>query len=177
MRVIDAFNPSDEMLRRIMSGGVTSSLILPGSANLMGGEAYVVKHRPVESLKVEDMLLQANITTKPQRWIKMACGENPKRVYKTKTNSRLGEAWGFRHRFDEARTLMKKQNNWCARAAASARYVSGEAYPSDLELETVVGVLRGDVKIHNHCYTVVDMDMQVRNRYECHSASNTCIIH
>lgn len=50
-----------------------------GSANVMGGEAFVIKHRPVASLRVEDMLVQANITTKPQRWIKMACGENPKR--------------------------------------------------------------------------------------------------
>lgn len=148
---------------RIMSGGVTSSLILPGSANLMGGEAYVIKHRPVKSLLVEDMLVQANITTKKERWIKMACGENPKRVYKTRTNSRLGEAWGFRHRFDEARTLMKKQDHWCARAVAGARYVPGEEFPTDLELETVVGVLRGDLRVNNHCYTTTDLEMMVRN--------------
>lgn len=152
------------MITRIMSGGVTTSLILPGSANLMGGEAFVIKHRPVESLKVEDMLLQANVTTKRERWIKMACGENPKRVYKTQINTRLGSAWAFRHRFDEARTLMQKQNQWCERAEAGAKYVAGESFPSDLELETVVGVLRGDVKIHNHCYKTYDLEMQIRNR-------------
>jgi len=92
--------------------------------------------------------------------------KHSKRVYKTKTNTRLGEAWAFRHRFDQARILKKQQEHWCARAAAGAKYVSGEQFPSDLELETVVGVLRGDVKIHNHCYTVTDLNMQVRNSHE-----------
>ena len=80
VRTIDAINPSDEMFLRISSGGVTTSLILPGfdyldstfdryrSANNIGGEAYVLKLRKVPTLSVEDMLVQYNITTKRQRW-------------------------------------------------------------------------------------------------------------
>jgi hypothetical protein len=89
------------MFQRISSGGVTTSLILPGfsptvkrflmgrSANNIGGEAYVVKLRQPPSLEVEEMLIQYNVTTKHERWsifltllgltlVKMACGENPK---------------------------------------------------------------------------------------------------
>jgi hypothetical protein len=68
VRTIDAINPSDEMFQRIASGGVTTSLILPGSANNIGGEAYVLKLRKVPTLSVEDMLIQYNITTKRERW-------------------------------------------------------------------------------------------------------------
>lgn len=51
--------------------------------------------------------------------------------------------------FDEARQLMQKQDLWCARAQESPLSVRDQAYPSDLELESVVGVLRGDVQINN----------------------------
>ena len=79
-RTIDAINPSDEMFTRIPSGGVTTSLILPGlhlsiashltirSANNIGGEAYVLKLRKVPTVSVEDMLIQYNVTTKHERW-------------------------------------------------------------------------------------------------------------
>lgn len=81
VRSIDAFNPSDNAIRIVSSGGVTTSLVLPGSGNLMGGEAYAFKLRPVSTLSNEDMLVQANIdpeTDTKWRWMKMACGENPK---------------------------------------------------------------------------------------------------
>ena len=79
MRTIDAIHTDDVMIKRIMSGGITTSLILPGSANLIGGEAFVIKHAEQKSKLVKDYLLQNGITGKRQRWIKMACGENPKR--------------------------------------------------------------------------------------------------
>lgn len=59
------------MIKRIMSGGVTSSLILPGSANVIGGEAFAIKHSAKKSLVVEDYLVQKGIDGKRQRWIKM----------------------------------------------------------------------------------------------------------
>lgn len=162
VRVIDALNPSDPMFRRIMSGGVTTSLILPGSANLIGGEAYAIKMAKRESLKVEDYLVQAGVQGKRQRWLKMACGENPKRVYPDKVNTRLGEGWGFRHRFDQAKQLMQKQDAWCARAAQVGEAKLSEPFPSDLELESVVGVLRGDVQVNNHCYETHDLEARLR---------------
>ena len=84
VRVIDAINPGDPALKIVASGGITTSLILPGSGNLMGGEAAVVKLRPVPTLSGQDMLITANVTEqddeKVWRYMKMACGYNPKNV-------------------------------------------------------------------------------------------------
>jgi imidazolonepropionase-like amidohydrolase len=81
VRTLDAFNPSDKAIRIVSSGGVTTALVLPGSGNLMGGEAFVFKLRQVDTLSNDDMLAQANIDEQQDtkwRWMKMACGENPK---------------------------------------------------------------------------------------------------
>lgn len=78
----------------------------------------------------------------------------------------MGEAWGFRHRFDQARTLMRAQDAWCAKASRGIAEMNGSAFPTDLELETMVGVLRGDVQINNHCYETGDLEMQLRNGEE-----------
>lgn len=67
------------------SGGITTSLILPGSGNLMGGEAAVIKLRPVSTLSAQDMLVTSGVSDEDQeviwRYMKMACGENPKTFY------------------------------------------------------------------------------------------------
>ena len=61
---------------------MTTALVLPGSANLMGGEAFAIKTRLPESHRVEHMLINAGLRNdQAWRWMKMACGENPKRVY------------------------------------------------------------------------------------------------
>ncbi|RUS12837.1 hypothetical protein BC937DRAFT_86892 [Endogone sp. FLAS-F59071] len=81
VRALEGFNPSDLAIRIVASGGVTTALVLPGSANLIGGEAYAFKLRPVDTLSGEDMLVQAGLEESdetPWRWMKMACGENPK---------------------------------------------------------------------------------------------------
>jgi len=87
VRSLDSIKPYDAATNIIRSGGVTSSLILPGSANIMGGEAYVVKN-VLKSGKhgeenVEELLLEYGVDVDARRrYMKMACGENPRRVYK-----------------------------------------------------------------------------------------------
>lgn len=81
VRVIDAINPSDPAFKVVASGGITTSLILPGSGNLMGGEAAVIKLRPVPTLSVQDMLVTSGEEAPHWRYMKMACGENPKSYY------------------------------------------------------------------------------------------------
>jgi hypothetical protein len=81
VRSLEAFNPSDKAIRIVNSGGVTTALVLPGSGNLMGGEAFAFKLRPVDTISGEDMLVQAGVDEdidRKWRWMKMACGENPK---------------------------------------------------------------------------------------------------
>lgn len=55
VRAIDALNPKDFAIEQILRGGVTSSLVLPGSANVMGGEGVIVKNK--RGLFNSDMLL------------------------------------------------------------------------------------------------------------------------
>lgn len=81
VRTIDAFNPSDKAIRIVSSGGITTALVLPGSGNLIGGEAFVFKLRPTGTTSSQDMLVQSGIDeSKEHKWryMKMACGENPK---------------------------------------------------------------------------------------------------
>jgi hypothetical protein len=119
VRSLDGFNPFDPQIRVIMSGGVTTSLILPGSGNNMGGEAFVVKHAVGKEggraeLSINDLLADPE---KNHRYMKMACGENAKRVYGKLGRdhgpySRLGEAWYFRRAFETARKYKEAQDDW-----------------------------------------------------------------
>src|SRR5579864_7706492 len=74
MMMKDAFDYSDKAIYRALAGGVTSSLLLHGSANMIGGQAIVIKHK--YGLGRDEMLFPGA----PQS-IKFASGESPKRVY------------------------------------------------------------------------------------------------
>ena len=74
MMMKDAFDYQDKAIYRALAGGVTTSLLLHGSANMIGGQAVVIKHKYGAT---RDEMLFPNA---PQS-IKFASGENPKRVY------------------------------------------------------------------------------------------------
>jgi imidazolonepropionase-like amidohydrolase len=173
VRSIDGLNPLDPHLKVAKSGGVTTSLILPGSGNNIGGEAFVVKHavgkedgRP--QLSAEDMLADPE---KNWRYIKMACGENAKRVYGRLGRdfgpfSRLGEAWYFRHAFEQARALVNAQDDWCAAADRVGAENMQSYLPMELKWESLGAVLRGQVHVNTHCYTVPDLEAFVKHSNE-----------
>ena len=148
VRVIDALRSTDEAIKEILSGGVTSSVVLPGSGNVIGGEGLAVKLR---GKTVEEMRIKNS-----PRYLKFACGENPKRVYGSQSKmptTRMGNAWVMRKKFEAARKLLKEQNEWdCSK---------GEK-PTNLELEPLVALLKGEALLHNHCYEVVDFEMAIR---------------
>ncbi|KAI8928128.1 hypothetical protein BC831DRAFT_449924 [Entophlyctis helioformis] len=183
LRSLDGFNPWDKAIKIINSGGVTTSLVLPGSRNLMGGEAFAFKHRYFPSNRAEDMLLNAGLRPdegKAWRWMKMACGENPKNVDPGVASgpifpeTRLGEGFLFREYFEKATTLKQSQEDWCARAetaktlfgASHAHEALAERFPTDLSLDSLVSVLRGDVLLNVHCYETYDLEMFVRLTHE-----------
>ncbi|RKP05677.1 hypothetical protein THASP1DRAFT_19507, partial [Thamnocephalis sphaerospora] len=169
LRTLDAFNPHDPAIKRVASGGVTTALILPGSGNLMGGETFAFKLRPVANGTAEGMLVNSGL---PQgtgwRWMKMACGENPKNVYSAQNRApttRMGEAWLFRQRLERAQKLKRHQDNWCAAAErldGSDSVLLSEAFPESLEDESLVALLRGKVKLNVHCYETYDLEMLFR---------------
>ncbi|ORZ24343.1 hypothetical protein BCR42DRAFT_402733 [Absidia repens] len=179
VRVFDAFNPSDNGIKIVASGGITTSLILPGSGNLMGGEAAVVKLRPVSTLSVYDMLIGAGVSKEDQeivhRYMKMACGENPKSYYGDSLNkmpmTRMGEGYLFRKRFEQARNLLREQNDWCEAAEQmengdSSTSRLSDRFPETLELESLVALLRGQVKLNVHCYLPQDLEAMVHHSLE-----------
>ena len=172
VRSIDSIKAYDVATTIIASGGVTSSLILPGSANIMGGEAYLVKNLLRSGLNgeevVEEILLEHGIPKEERRrFMKMACGENPRRVYK---HTRMGNAWIFRKHMERAKTLREKQDAWCLDAAAAresgnAAAIAGvlKSVPENadtdlLELESTIAMLRGKIGVNVHCYETEDFE-------------------
>lgn len=167
LRSVDAINTHDTSYQHSMSGGITTSLILPGSADGIGGQAFVIKLRPTSARSTSAMLVEPPYglngsevdVESPPRWrhIKHACGENPARVY---DGTRMDTVWAQRSIYNEARILRDKQDEYCAKVDAGV--VVSEPFPDDLRLEALVDVLRGKVKVQTHCYEAVDLDAFVR---------------
>lgn len=155
--------PQDPQFPLALAGGVTTLQILPGSANLFGGRSVVLKNvwaRTVQGMKFPGA----------PYGLKMACGENPKRVYGSKSRSpstRMGNFAGYRKAWIDAQEYQKK---WRAYEKSLSDYEVWEAAsdgqdyktrPSppkrDLKMETLVGVLDGEILVHNHCYRADEM--------------------
>ncbi|MAL00528.1 MAG: amidohydrolase [Citromicrobium sp.] len=122
--------------RALANGGVTSLQILPGSANLMGGRSVTLKNVPART--VQGMKFPG-----APYGFKMACGENPKRVY------------GNRGRMPSTRmgNFAVNRQTWLDAKA----YAAGDRKRRDLGNETLAGVLDGDILVHNHCYRADEM--------------------
>ncbi|KAI0506401.1 hypothetical protein F5B22DRAFT_624152, partial [Xylaria bambusicola] len=172
VRSIDGLSPNDHQLEVIKSGGVTTSLVLPGSGNNIGGEAFVIKHaigKPDgrNETSAADMLADPD---RNWRYIKMACGENAKRVYgragEAGPFSRLGESWEFRHAFEQAAKYVRSQDDWCAYAEAVGIENVDSYLPQEIEWETLGAVLRGQVHVNTHCYTIPDLEAFVDHTNE-----------
>ncbi|KAJ3740867.1 hypothetical protein DFH05DRAFT_1528666 [Lentinula detonsa] len=164
LRSLDSLNTHDDAYQLSIAGGVTTVVVLPGSANAIGGQAFVIKLRPTKERSPSSMLLDPPFTfngsgieeVQPPRWrqLKQACGENPSRVY---SGTRMDTIWAYRQGYEEARKLKVKQDAYCAKAVAGQWKDLGD-FPQDLQWEALVDVLRGKVKIQNHCYEAVDLD-------------------
>lgn len=171
VRSIDGIQPLDQQLQVIMSGGVTTSLVLPGSSNNIGGEAFVIKHAVGHGdgrneTSITDMLADPDHTW---RYMKMACGENAKRVHgkpgERGPTSRMGESWELRRAFQKATDIMREQDEWCDLASQDIERVV-KYRPYELEWEALVTVLRGQVQVHVHCYTIPDLEAFVGHSNE-----------
>ncbi len=153
--------PQDPGFEAALEGGVTSMQILPGSANLIGGRGVTVKVVPATTY--QDMKFPGA----PQG-LKMACGENPKRVYGRDDrfpSTRMGNAAGYRQAFADAKDYMEGWKEYDAKLAKHEREVAEGGEDStapkppkrDLKLETLAEVMRGNILVHNHCYRADEM--------------------
>jgi imidazolonepropionase-like amidohydrolase len=151
MMMKDAFDYQDKAIYRALAGGVTTSLLLHGSANMIGGQAVVIKHRYGDA---RDAMLFPNAP----RSIKFASGENPKRVYGARDqlpSTRMGNFAVQRQALVEAQDYMRE---WDAYNAKVKRGDNDASPPKhDLKLEALADVLRGKLMVQIHCYRADEM--------------------
>ncbi|MGK0304501.1 MAG: imidazolonepropionase-like amidohydrolase [Gammaproteobacteria bacterium] len=142
--------PQDAGFQRALAGGVTVMQILPGSANLVGGRGVTVKNLP--SATVQDM----KFPNAPYG-MKMACGENPKRVYGQKggPSTRMGNVAGYRQAWADAQNYQRSWDKYYADHEAGKK--DAKVPKRDLKLETLALALKGEILVHMHCYRADDM--------------------
>jgi imidazolonepropionase-like amidohydrolase len=131
--------------RALTNGGVTTLQILPGSANLFGGRGVTLKNvyaRTMQGMKFPGA----------PYGLKMACGENPKRVYGGKgrmPSTRMGNIAVDRETWARAQDYRRRWDRYEANG--------GEPPARDLAMDTLRGVLAGEIIVHNHCYRADEM--------------------
>ncbi len=126
--------------RALVNGGVTALQILPGSANLFGGRSVTLKNvyaRTVQGMKFPGA----------PYGMKMACGENPKRVY------------GGRNQMPATRmgNMAVNRGVWAKAVEYRKKLEKGGDVTRDIAMDTLAGVLAGDILVQNHCYRADEM--------------------
>ena len=156
--------PQDPGFSRALAGGVTTLQILPGSANLFGGRSVTLKN-------VAARTYQAMKFPGAPHGLKMACGENPKRVYggrKQTPSTRMGNVAAYRASWIKAQRYISDWEDYEQKLARQGDTSDADGNSAlaaalikppkrDLELETLAGVLRGDILVHMHCYRADEM--------------------
>lgn len=136
--------PQDPQIPLAIAGGVTVMQVLPGSANLIGGRSATVRLVPART--VQEMKFPG-----APYGVKMACGENPKRVYQNRgPSTRMGNMAGYRAAFIQAEQYRARWDKWL-------KDKKGDPPGRDLRMETLAGVLRGEISVQNHCYRADEM--------------------
>ena len=146
--------PQDPNLELAVQGGITTIQVLPGSANLIGGRGVTLHMVPTRGSRA--MRLEG-----APDGLKMACGENPKRVYEgSGPSTRMGNVRGQRSAFLQAEKYLKSWQDYDADLAHWELSGDGEEpSPPDrnLDMESLAGVLAGDILPQVHCYRADDM--------------------
>ena len=139
--------------RALANGGITALQILPGSANLFGGRSVVLKNVPART--VQGMKFPG-----APYGLKMACGENPKRVYGNKggPSTRMGNIATTRATWLKAQAYKRKWDKYARDG--------GDMPERDLAMDTLRGVLEGKILVHNHCYRADEMAIMIDLSHE-----------
>jgi imidazolonepropionase-like amidohydrolase len=144
--------PQDPQFERALAGGVTTMHLLPGSANLFGGRGVTVKNvvaRTVAGMKFPGA----------PYGLKMACGENPKRVYGGRNSApatRMGNVAGYRRAWQSATEYRDRWRRWRDDGADPTKRPD-----RNLQLDTLAGVLDGEILVQNHCYRADEMAIMI----------------
>ena len=145
--------PQDPGFNTARAGGVTTLEILPGSGNLIGGRSVVLKNVPattVQGMKFPDA----------PYGLKMACGENPMRVYGSRhqfPSTLMGDVAGYRQAFADAQAYDREWKAWEEKVKAKGATEAGPPPKRDLGKETLAEVLGGKIRVQMHCYRADEM--------------------
>jgi len=161
LRAIDAVHPADIAFRDLREAGITTINTGPGSGNLIGGQSAVLKTR---GRTIEEMLVRAPVG------MKMALGENPKRVYgeqqKKMPSTRMGNAAAIREWLTKAAVYLEKRRRHERKLADVRSGVEGAAEPEpfevDLRLEALSRVLTKEIPAHIHAHRADDIMTGIR---------------
>ena len=167
VRSLDGSWPQDPGFERALAGGVTSLQILPGSANLVGGYGYTMWNRP-GALHLGDNAIPGAPYT-----VKLACGENPKRVYGERggPQTRMGSNATMRQHWIDAANYLEQQEEyeeslraWCDEGAPEADEPSEPT--RNLRYEAMARILAGEALPQIHCYRADEMLTQIETSDE-----------
>src|SRR5882724_591331 len=160
MMMKDAFDYQDKAIYRALAGGVTTSLLLHGSANMIGGQALVIKHKYGAG---RDEMLFPNAP----RSIKFASGENPKRVYGTREqlpSTRMGNFAVQREALVQAQDYMREWDAYNEKVKRADK--DATAPKRDLKLEALADLLRGKLMVQIHCYRADEFLTEIAMAHE-----------
>jgi len=158
VRAGDVVDPEDMSIYRQLSGGVTAAHILHGSANPIGGQSVIIKHRwglPAEELKIDNQV----------GFLKHALGENVKRTTSRYPNTRMGTDQIIRDAYQRAVDYNNKWKEWNSLKPSEK---AGRIPPRrDLELDAIVDVLekRSFITCHTYVQSEGTMIMDIARDY------------
>ncbi|KAJ7590873.1 composite domain of metallo-dependent hydrolase [Mycena floridula] len=149
LRSSDGFNTHDEGFRLAVSHGVTSVLVAPGDANIIGGQAFVAKLRKTSEGSPSSMIVNSfDQNGMKWRYLRKACSGD---------STRMDRMWALRSAYQEAQKIKNAQDLFCKNDEVRP----DEQFPESFQWEILVAVLRGQVKVSIHCDEIVDFDDMV----------------
>lgn len=148
LRAIDAINPMDQGFQDAIEGGVTTAVTGPGSANVIGGTFLAMK---THGKRVDDMVIKNPVA------MKIAFGENPKRVYDEQHKSpvtRMAIAALLRETLFEAKQYKEDLD--------AAKDDPDKKPDFDMKLEALLPVMRKEIPLKAHAHRADDIFTALR---------------
>jgi imidazolonepropionase-like amidohydrolase len=146
MKMLDAFNYTDKAIYRALAGGVTTSLLLHGSADMIGGQGLIIKTK--YGLGRNDLI----VPNQPRN-LKFASGENPKRVFGQRNqlpSTRMGNFEVLRDALQQGKEYLADQKRYQDKVGRGDKDVTPPK--RDLKLEALGEIIQNHFVIQNHCY-------------------------
>ncbi|PRR73667.1 amidohydrolase [Clostridium thermopalmarium] len=147
LRAIDAINPMDTAFNDAVMGGVTTVMTGPGSANVIGGQFVAMK---TSGISVDDMIILEPAA------IKVAFGENPKRVYRDRKKApttRMATAAILRETLTKAKSYKLKKEK---------AIIERKDFEENFKMEALIPVIDKKISIKAHCHRADDILTAIR---------------